>query len=276
MISGDSLTSNKSLMYSYTIFPESFYPPVVNIKEYNARLNSGFLIASNSSVNICALARNLGNHTVRFLHIVSKIRSLFKYSNVIIYENDSVDNTRDILKCADIDLLSENLGLKKHDSDTSHERTVDMAYYRNRYLERVQQKYLDIDYTIVLDSDLYGYSYEGIIHSLSYQFDAITANGILYKDNQRLFYDTWAYRRLGHPGQHISGDINQLRYERGEPPIKVLSNFGGMAIYKTACLAGLSYKAGDCDHVTLHKTFPSSIYLNPSLICLYSPHYYLE
>lgn len=236
----------------------------------------GGLFAQTLNVNICALARNLGNNTIGFLHRVSEIAKLFNHANVIVYENDSSDNTREILEKSGVYLISENLGLRKHNNDTSYQRTVDMAYYRNKYLTKVQADFMDTHYTIVLDSDLYGYSYEGILHSLSFNYDAITANGILYKDNERLFYDTWAYRRIGHPEPHNSGEINCLRYERSEPPIKVLSNFGGMAIYRTGLLEGLEYQAGDCDHVTLHKLFPSDIYLNPSLICLYSPHYYLE
>ena len=48
----------------------------------------------------------------------------------------------------------------------------------------------------------------------------------------RVFYDSYAFRRVNHPKPHPSAEINRLVYNRGEPFVKVSSCFGGLAIYR--------------------------------------------
>ena len=168
-----------------------------------------------------------------------------------------------------------------------------------------------IDYVIVIDLDLEGgWSYDGILNSFAYDLDgwsAMTANGIRYesritrlKDHHsvwdsrlectRYLHDTWAYRDYGceelkadvhHPGTGSKG-VSSYALERGDPPIEVFSNFNGLGIYKFENMIQCEYGAEkhengtvDCDHPYLHKQIRNnggSIYLNPSMITLYSPH----
>ena len=63
---------------------------------------------------------------------------------------------------------------------------------------------------------------------------------------------------------------------------KVFSNFNGLGIYRFEDIIRCEYGAEqhedgtvDCDHPYLHKQIRNnggSIYLNPSMITLYSPH----
>ena len=269
----------------YAPFPESFYPPVCNIQDYVEKIRYGAHIANGSQVLICALARNIKSNWVNFINRVQTIGEMFESYSVFLYENDSSDDTDVLVQRMEewpkYKFISEKLNNKQHTNDTSYARTVDMAYYRNKYLEYVKKNYKKFDYIIILDSDLVGgYSYEGILNSLAYELDVMVSNSIIYDEyegqKRRLFYDSWAYRRIGHPEPHDTHEINLLWYNRGEEPIKVLSAFGGMAIYKAKLFANkdLEYKAGDCDHPTLHAQLGCDIYLNPSQITLYSESYY--
>lgn len=266
-------------------FPESFYPPTSYVSEYVDRIDYGYNIAVANRVLICALVRNISHNWLNFTHRVQAIGEMFKSYSVFLYENDSSDGTDILVKKCDrypkYKFISEITGRKQHSNTKDYDRTVDMAYYRNKYLEYVKKNYEKFDYIIILDSDLIGgYSYEGILNSLSYGLDVTTSNSIVYDEyegqKRRLFYDSWAYRRIGHPEPHDTHEVNLLWYNRGEEPIKVLSAFGGMAIYKAKLFANkdLEYKAGDCDHPTLHAQLGCDIYLNPSQITLYSESYY--
>jgi|688.fasta_scaffold733551_1 hypothetical protein len=275
------MTNNIYRNYRNIAFPESFYPPIGQTWEYSARIEAGADIASQTTVTIVALVRNAGNYFTKFISRVKAIGELFQNYQVFLYENDSHDFTpalitQNQLEIKNYSYLCEKLNKPRHPNDTSQERTVDMAYYRNQYLRYIREKAERTTYVLILDSDLHGgYSYEGILHSLSLDYDIVTSNGLLYLDGKRHFYDTWAYRRLGHPEPHISAEINELFLHRNEEPVKILSGFGGMAIYKRHCFDNsFQYQAGDCDHPTLHKQLPYEVWLNPSQITLYSQTYY--
>jgi hypothetical protein len=167
-------------------------------------------------------------------------------------------------------------------SDQSLERRVNMAYVRNKYLEHAKKKYKSgykLDVIIVLDLDIIGgYSYTGLLNSLSYfnNNTCIGSNSIYYQDNQRLYYDTWAYKDLNNKSEQ---DKNLMVFHRGENPFEVDSSFGGLMLYPSSILKhNIKYDSWDCDHVTLHKQLKDlgyKIYLNPSQIVLYSDHYYV-
>lgn len=238
-----------------------------------------------SSCLIAGLARNLGIHVRYATSRINYLRRLFNSSDVIIYSNDNDDDTLYALSKEDYILLNENLSKKFHGSTTEIERYIDMAYYRNRYLDYIREywKRYDFDYLIVLDTDvLGGYSYDGIANSVSYlngQIGSIGSNSLIYQDNKRLYYDSLAYRRLNAIGKHSDSEINLLHYNRGEPLIQLQSCFGGLAIYNYATIynSGIRYDEYDCDHVTLNQQLIElgyNVYLNPSMITLYSNSMY--
>ena len=206
-------------------------------------------------------------------------------------------------------LIQESTGHKGFDSTS---KTLDRALYlsmlRNICKNLIVHLHYSckIDYVIVIDLDLEGgWSYDGILNSFAYDLDgwsAMTANGIRYENRVtrigdqesrvccRLFYDIWAYRAYGceelkadvhHPGTGSKG-VSSYALERGDPPIEVFSNFNGLGIYKFENMIQCEYGAEkhengtvDCDHPYLHKQIRNnggSIYLNPSMITLYSPH----
>lgn len=278
-----------SLLNNYieSQFPEALYrPAIADFERYAARVNSGCVTASLSSVVICGLARDIGKNIEYLIPRLNKIGSLFGSYRIVLVENDSTDGTDVKLKNLNdfnISVISEKQEKKRHEQDKSIQRRIDMAYYRNKYLNYILSCKMDPDYLIIVDTDLSGgYSYEGIMNSLGFEEDwtAIGSNGLIYRGTEtieRLYFDTWALRTLGSWNDVCGEDANRLRLERGEEPEKVFSCFGGLAIYKYPRIQGMRYNASDCDCVTLHKQIINSggnIYLNPSQITLYNSHQY--
>jgi len=278
-------------------FPESLFYPVENQEDYILRVFEGAKIAKKKKVCICGLVRQAEKYLSYFLTRVESIRSMFETSVVVLYENDSSDNTRSLLKefqdkKINYKLIFEDLNNKRHSQDKSLSRRADMAYYRNKYFYEFKCLYdlYDFDYLIVLDSDICGgYSYEGILNSLSWMksdnYRAIGSNSLLYREREgikeRLYYDAWAYRELGADDRHSTTEINQkIQIHRGQKPYEVNSAFGGLAVYDARFLISnkeISYDKTDCDHVTLHKQLKNrgaKIGINPSQIVLYSPTLY--
>lgn len=272
----------------YDSFPEAFFPISPDLsRDYCLRLEVGELNAKKSSVIFCGLIRNIGTNFLYFQKRVEKIGSFFGDYRAFFYENDSTDNTVGLLRDWAIEnpriaFKSETLSTIRHEQDHSEKRRIDMAYYRNQYLAAIQNK--RADYVIVLDTDIVGgYSYEGILHSLSYDFDVVASNSLLlrYRDDvyEKIYYDSWAFRKLDHPAKHLDEEINTLNLRKGDAPFEVLSAFGGLAIYRADALTSGKYKytKKDCDHVTLHKAMKErgyKIWVNPSMISLYSPTLY--
>lgn len=260
-----------------SLFPESLFIPT-DPKKYRETCIKGYKIAQANDVVICGLARNLQHFDITKA-CIERIGSLFKNYYVVLYENDSDNDTCERLleweyRSYNVQIITEGLDKPQNEQDHSLQRRKDMAYYRNKYLPHI----IPSQYTIVLDTDLFGYSYEGILHSLGSDLDAVGSNGLLYRQSdkgiERLYYDNWAYRDID---KEYSPENNGLFLQRGQDIIEVDSCFGGMAIYKTKCLQNVKYEDWDCDHVTLHKQIKQNgykVWLNPSQITLYTQHYY--
>ena len=258
-------------------FPESYYPPAS--LDYADRLAKGFTTASKLNVLITGVVRDGEKEIGLNLARIDYLRRFFAKSYVFVYENDSVDNTKEIINKwrksrYNTVFYSEKLGTRKL-ADRSLERRINMATARNKYLEYAR-KLKDIHKIIILDLDLAGgYSFEGVLHSLSYNEEnsIYTSNGLMYRNTERLFYDTWSYRDLDD-----NEGSNYLLYNRGEDLVKVNSNFSALSIYPSSILDyNIKYTSSDCDHVTINNQLTKygyNIFLNPSQITLYNLHYY--
>ena len=282
-------------------FPEALYPcSSENQQEYAKKVILGKQKMSESTAVICGIARDISQNIIATISRIECLGEMFDDYRVVIYENDSVDGTDIILKEWEesnykIKIISEKLGDKKHESSTNTDRLIALANYRNKYLTEIFSRTRQPDYIIVTDLDLKGgWSYEGICNSFGYDhWSVMGSNGLLYglsessKDEDgnpimtRVYYDSLAFRRTGHPHPHISSEINALYYNRGEEPLKVESCFGGVALYKhEAFKHGARYSGPDCDHVELHRNMIDfgihDIYLNPSQIVLYSDVKYTQ
>lgn len=265
-------------------FVEDFFPPVS--KDYGLRCSQGLQIASKINAMFLGVVRDAQPALERNLMCLEHMRGFFNSSSVFLFENDSKDNSKEILDNYakthyNTIFSSEKLNTNKL-SDQSLERRVNMAYVRNKYLEYAKKKYksnYNLDLIIILDLDIIGgYSYTGLLNSLSYFNNniCIGSNSIYYQNYQRLYYDTWAYKDSYNK---IEQEKNLMIFHRGEKPFQVDSCFGGLILYPASILEhDIKYDIWSCDHVTLNKQLKDLDYkvlLNPSQIVLYSEHYYV-
>lgn len=269
-------------------FPEAWYPCRAGDQQsYFDRICEGYQKMSRQTVVFCGLARDVIDSLPMMMARVERLGKKFKDYKIVIYENDSADGTREMLLYWErinpkVKILSEQLNTRKWGPVQDLERTAQMAAYRNRYLQHIQDGEYAFDYLIVLDLDIpLGFSYDGIAHTFSYDgWDVVGSNGILvppYGDpiSNPLFYDAFAFRRKGEKSPMDFEAINALQFHRGEGLVPVQSSFGGLAIYhKRGILAGARYGGNDCEHVALHQWLHEhgfdQQFLNPSQIVLYS------
>lgn len=265
-------------------FPEDLWQIQYKDKrsKFNEEVQGGYDIMPSLSFCVAGLARNIRETLPFNLARIEEIRKecLLRW---VIYTNDNDDDTLEILKdyktSNDI-IVEETLGTKFHGSVECSNRYKDMAYYRNSYLPHIG----DTDYTIVMDLDTDGFSYDGLAQSIYFMeqdpsIDCIGANSLLYREwegaVQRLYYDTLAYRRVGrewgkpHPGE----ELNLMNFNRAEDLVRVQSCFGGMAVYRTESLSGKKYLEDDCDHVTINRIL-DNVYMNPSMMVLFGDNPY--
>ena len=200
-------------------------------------------------------------------------------------------------------LAQETTGVPMFGKTRELDRPRYLAGLRNISFEgiRLLNKFFPVDYIIVVDLDLDGgWSYDGICHSFSYDnWSAMTANGMEYVDAtyvssngdefseyKPLFYDTWAWRDIKTDMRNIpdSAEVNEFNFSRGDEPIEVNSNFNGLGIYKYEEAIDCKFDAvmnNDGSVVNEWAYFHnemkirgSRIFMNPSLITLYTPTIY--
>lgn len=271
-------------------FPESqFLVDKDNKNNYKNCCIFGHQRAATSNVLICGIVRNAEKTLPYNIARIKRLGSYFSNYHVYIFENDSTDNTKDILNNinnSNFTIQTENLGAPEFDDPYGIDRRTWMARARNQYLEfaRKYSQHNRINYLIIYDLDIIGgFSYEGVMNSLGYSnWDGVGSNSIIYQTTPsgviRLHYDAWAYRELGNPSKLPDKKVNLLKWNRGENPVIVNSCFGGLMIYKPHMLwSGFDYTSDDCDHPSLNNELTNLKYrilLNPSQIVLYNRHEY--
>ena len=269
-------------------FPEAWYPCIKdNKKDYFDRIHNGYQKMRKHNVIICGLARDVNHSLPKMMARIERLGNYFKDYKVLIYENDSVDGTLEMLHYwqrinPKVEILTEQLHAPKWGPVQDTERMTQMAKYRNQYLNHIREKQYAFDFLIVLDMDIpLGFSYDGIAHTFSYDgWDVVGSNGMLVPPygnpiSNPMFYDAFAFRMKVEKKPLAFEAINTLQFHRGEELVPVQSSFGGLAIYnKSGILAGAKYGGQDCEHVVLHQWLHENgfdqQFLNPSQHVLYS------
>lgn len=263
--------------------------------DYYSSIEDGKKYLKDKNICIIGLTRDTGNLLEKNIEHINKLSS---YADVqyYIYENDSVDDTKIVLKNLSqkyqkFYYSAENLDLKKFGTTKENERTNALATHRNNCLEYVKNHFLDTDYTMVIDFDHRFMSLDGLLHSFGLlaksEIDAIAGFSYEIKHNNGIDflwnYDCWAYRPTWWTDLQLYG--NNLQKDKmlwfgfysppvGSKPISVNSAFGGCCIYKTNVFVRGTYVGGDCEHVTFHKSLYSknsefNIVANPSQIMVF-------
>ncbi len=277
-----------------------------NCKNYWTRVIDGYSVMANKKIVIAGLCINIEKKIPNLNKKLEHIGGFFKDYKCVIFENDSKDNTRTKLK--ELEQKNDNIKIMECSdapdckygaiSATQHgliseERMEKMSNYRNKLLDYVKNNYSDYDCVMFMDLDLKGpMDMNGVANSFGYYdiWDTISAfglNGVSFTSGYPIYYDTLAYNDGTYSVYNSATDaINIIlamnKKSIGDEPIKVLSGFGGMAIYKMKVFNNrnnINYTPVDgkyvCEHYILHnnmiKNGYDKIYINPNMVLLSGP-----
>lgn len=272
--------------------PEDVWPVDPEYQEgYTQMVEVGRQTAKDLSVAIVAIARNSSPYLANTLCLIDEVRRGFGRSSVYFFENDSEDGTNEVLDqyaAASAGVTVEHESLGGADSrGFEADRTVRLAYCRNKCHDYVRALSERPTYTIVLDTDPhYGFSVDGVFNSVACmgalsarnQPPAGMASYSLYRNygsaesRGLAHYDAWAMRLNWWRDRRAEIGMVwafQLFPPVGSPPILMNSAFGGLAVYSTEAFLAAGqrpYEGGDCEHVFLHRKMHEAgyqLYLNP-------------
>lgn len=222
---------------------------------------------------ICGVCKNVEANLMKTIESIEELGNNFMDYRVFIYENNSSDNTKIILK----NWSKKNSKVSVSCEDFSEEelksfsisktfnlqpcRMELIARARNQVLlQGMSPEYNDYEYILMIDMDSpRKWDIQGILSSfnISIEWDAILANGI---DSNGYMYDYYAWRDLYKIplGPELLGDVfwnniakEKLKFERNRSLIPVYSAFGGLGIYKRTSIIKCTYAALPCSELEL-------------------------
>jgi glycosyltransferase involved in cell wall biosynthesis len=225
-----------------------------------------------SNIIFAGTVRNNETFLKDVLNHVDRCGQKFNDYAVVIYENDSKDKTRQILK----EHKKDNYHYIFEDNVSAHQRTVRISNGRNKILDKARELNKEgyYHYLVMMDFDDINHSgrfVDTIESCFTYQnWDVLTAN------QSKWYYDLWALRKKGdmeydcwqkaRENSHEPDAENKYvhskfrNYPIQEELLDVDSAFGGAAIYKISsipeeCRYEGSYSDGTerCEHVPFHE-----------------------
>ncbi len=260
--------------------------------------------ALEQNVLIAGIAMNVGQYLDNVFENIKRILSLFKSYKVLVFENDSTDNTLSILK--DWSRNDKNVSILSQTNikGTIEGRTHMISYCRNMILNSIDMHsaYNSIDYIIFIDMDdvlSHNFKVENIL--TSFQYDDWAGMGACHSQG---YYDVWALRdkkinfscwdKITHLTQvgktydeAVEECVYKFRYKfnDNDEPYEVDSCFGGLMIYKTDKIKNCWYSGdyicniklegkgncifGDCEHANFNKQIREKnngrIFINPAM-----------
>lgn len=177
------------------------------------------------TVLISTIFRNSEKVLEQYHAQIRKLAETIKdYSFLLsVYENDSTDNTKELLKTldwsflSDVSIISENIQTIMFGSIVSEERVKNLSTARNKTLEA--KNFLDrSDYVLSIESDVI-YNVKDVIRLLEFKenknVDIVSAASFIKnKKGNKKFYDTWATRRTHDEefGALIETDSDHAKY----------------------------------------------------------------
>ena len=247
-----------------TNFPDDVIPSSISESVLDYSTNVGKQICKDKSIMFCGIVRNAAKHLERNILRLQRTAKEFKNYHTFIYENDSTDNTSEVLDKYSSDKLvyisdsrSDKDYIKKMNTEADpyhYHRCVTLSGCRNKYIEYIEENNIknNFDYICVIDFDIKGgWSYKGFYDSIYHLENTknaacMSAYGFVANPNQTLdleeakfenywFYDTFAFRPMYvdpiiHKKQLPM--FNPMRFRRGDALQEVISNFNGLGIYK--------------------------------------------
>ena len=261
---------------------------------------------SDSTIIICGIVRDAERGLKANVPVIKAFCDKCKDYKVVIFENDSKDSTKRILKdwakesaqhvfviCSDTDgsrTIPRSREVKAN-RFFCRQRIEKMARLRNQYLDYVEAQGWTADYLMVVDLDVAQLFLGGILSSFesNVEWDAVTAFG--YSTSPRLkrrYHDTYALTKWGEQDRPQT-EAMTIRYadELGglrpnDEWLRIYSGFGGLAIYRFEAIRGLRYSVLNnadpmvevhSEHVGIYKGMVERgfdrFYINPAMTLKY-------
>lgn len=264
---------------------------------------------ADSTILVCSIVRNAEKGLLRNIPVMSDFLKNFNDYRVFVYENDSIDQTKNLLeKWHSSDPKHVFISLNNTDPTNtipsaqsvpginpffSHKRIDKMAHIRNQYMEYIDNNGWVGDYLLVVDLDVARLDCDCILSSFSkdLEWDAVTAFGYSTSPRfRRRYHDTYALTIWGdQQNPQTESKIKDYAdlYGNLKPSdewIRVASAFGGLAIYRFEAVKGLRYsfpalENNDprvevrCEHFSLYKQMIERgfdrFYINPAMVLKY-------
>lgn len=206
-----------------------------------------------SNVVICGICKDVGTRLPASIKIVEAIGAYFSDYHVLIYENNSTDNTRMVLDY----WVKRNPRVSVESEDVKGFDFVNKRYLKSNYTAFARNKVVDrlwtldyyFDYVVWVDLDfVLPADLEGIREALGRDdWDAVFAYGI---SPEHGYWDWLAFRDHKEPfGPELVG--HNTWYVKKEnlvlapdaPWYPVYSAFGGFGLYRKEALRGQRYSA---------------------------------
>lgn len=252
-------------------------------------------------VAITSLYRNSSENVEENMHHIKELSSHFGEIEFYCAENNSIDNTYELIKNHSKQLNSVIFKIDDLD-ERFNLRTERLAYLHNLLIKQIS----NVDYVITVDSDgiLKDFKVDGLLSCFEYDWNSWDMMGA--NSNQR-YYDIWALRSkeldydcwdmVYHKTQMgmsrdeaIENYVRrfQVNIPKTEALIQVESCFGGLAVYKFSSIKNClrEGKKLDCDckkhkvkgkcieevceHVAFHKQMirmnNAKLFINPNMM----------
>ena len=213
---------------------------------------------------IFGMVRDCGNAIRKNMKQIEQIASFFKDYRVVVFENNSKDNTKQVLKEWQRNNPKVIISLNDFDEDKYKSIKPNAQYFKYFQLNKLQKYYdyrnlmmeflenvpFEADFSMLVDLDIERIDVKGVLSSFGTEidWDAVTANGYSYSEKfKRRYHDTFALCEYGMEGGKQTLDMIRAYRDifafmrKGMPFIRVYSAYGGIAIYKTEAIRGLRY-----------------------------------
>jgi hypothetical protein len=244
---------------------------------------SGKLELKQHKVLILGISRDNRRSLQRVIKYIEFTAEQFKDYKVIIFENDSTDGTKIMLKFWSwlnnkVEIITQDFNLRKRPSIKF------LADIRNKYLDNIEGKYTDYDMIMILDMDMQkGWDIRGVYDTFSKitRWQAICANGLDTEAGNKMA-DAFAFRNDEFPyGPEVKDYWTKIIpkvqkiYQVNTPLILVKSCFNGLAFYKRKFIEGCRYDSinEDCEHIAFNECIKDKnggkMYFNPSMVIRY-------
>ena len=276
--------NNSSLFFFNEFLHSSF---TIDNFDHNFIKNNNFILPQiiynkkiYKKIIVTGVCKNISNYLFNSFHKFIYLNFYFKYFKIIIYENDSSDNTlnslylfQKIFKNIDIIILSQN--------NINGTITQRISHARNYILNYIHNNNLNPDFIINIDMDdiLLHFYCDSIIYPFKENF-----NWSMFGGNSEIYYDMWALRTLSYPNKdfwenkkmHLEERLKlYFKIDNESNPIQVNSCFNGIGIYKYNDIINCYYNGNEtCEHIQFHqdmiKKNNAKLFIHPKLIV--GPH----